>query len=415
MFRSINPRAASVRARLPPNIFTASPLHMRFNAQRHMGTALIKQAVRIRRPSIKPKNVVIKLIVAYACYEIYCRIILSPLSRIEASNHIPEEELQEEPMFLPFPGTTKELPSVPYKGTDPEFQEFIKISKDRKLVDKIRVDLVEFIRDSTTRSLVSLTTVGNEFKCRRSWLDIDFPGPPPTFVRSGIEISDDAVSWVTQPVDASLVYKIRNVLWPTALFHSSWSFMKVLATEEFRNIAGKFGVQIQTSPAQQSMDQVLARSPKLMKELNGRQKVAGDVQRPLIAKDGPPQQPVGDKAKEFGDAAAPGKPNVEDDLFHTVHKTFRDNHASFAKPIMAARLKYRNITKELKPTQNLRPRGSVKISGLVELESDKAYLVFDVTAAWDPKTRDFDTNSMHITCRRLQRKKPVPVLPSRLS
>lgn len=82
-------------------------------------------------------------IVAYVCYVSYSRIVLDPLERaaMEALESMPGEEIGEEdekPFFIPFPGTTKQLKPVPYKGSDPEWQEFIKFSKDQKLGQRVR-------------------------------------------------------------------------------------------------------------------------------------------------------------------------------------------------------------------------------------------------------------------------------------
>ncbi|KAB8304170.1 hypothetical protein EYC80_003589 [Monilinia laxa] len=413
MFRFIKPRAATIRTRLQPGASSLSPLPMRLNAQRYAGLGPNIQTVRFRKAPIKAKNVAITFIVTYVCFEIYSRLVLSPLDKAaeEASKHIPDEEFQEvePPLFIPFPGTTKQLPVIPYKGTDPEFQEFIRLSKDAKLLDKLRADLAEFMRNFASKTTVLRAIAGKSMKTRRVWLDIDFPStPPPSFERSGIEISDDAISWVTQPVDASTVYKIRNVLWPVALFHSSWSFVKVLAAEEFKNVAGIFGVQVPTSPAQQSMEQLL-RSQKLVKEMNGQQKVPGGIQGPLTTKDGPPQQPLGDKSKEMGDAASPGKPNLKEDILPALANSVKDIHSSFAKPIMAAKVKYVEMTKKLRPKQNLHPRGSIKVSGFVEIEAERAFLVFDVIAAWDPKKQDYDAESMSLVLRRVQKKRQHPI------
>ncbi|KAA8574749.1 hypothetical protein EYC84_003999 [Monilinia fructicola] len=332
------------------------------------------QTVRLRKAPVKAKNVAITFIVAYVCFEVYSRLVLSPLDKAaeEASKHIPDEEFQEEPTQ--------------------NFKSSSGSAKMPKLLDKLRADLAEFMRNFASKTTVLRAIAGRSMKTRRVWLDIDFPStPPPSFERSGLEISDDAISWVTQPVDASTVYKIRNVLWPVALFHSSWSFVKVLAAEEFKSIAGIFGVQVPTSPAQQSMEQLL-RSQKMIKEMNGQQKVPGGIQGPLTAKDGPPQQPLGDKSKELGgDAASPGKSNLKEDILPALANSVKDIHSSFAKPIMAAKIKYVEMTKKLRPKQNLHPRGSIKVSGFVEIEAERAFLVFDVIAAWDPKKQDYDT------------------------
>ena len=60
---------------------------------------------------------------------------------MEALKTIPEKELEEDeekPLFIPFPGTTKQLKSQPYRGSDPEWQEFIKFSKDQELAKSVR-------------------------------------------------------------------------------------------------------------------------------------------------------------------------------------------------------------------------------------------------------------------------------------
>jgi hypothetical protein len=62
-----------------------------------------------------------------------------------------------------------------------------------------------------------------------------------------------------------------------------------------------------------------------------------------------------------------------------------------------------------RPAPNYPPRGSILVSGLIELDSPKAWLVIDVTAAWDPKTKQYDPRSMYLGMRRLQMKKQAPL------
>lgn len=168
-------------------------------------------------------------------------------------------------------------------------------------------------------------------------------------------------------------------------------------------------MEVQTSPAQQSLEQMLARSQRMMKELKGQQKVPGGVQGPLDAKDEPSQQHLDDKSKEIRDITRPGKSTVIEEIFPALVNSIREIHAGFEKPIIAAKLKYAEANRKLRPTQNLHPRGSIMVSGFVELESDRAFLVFDVIAAWDPKKKDFDTESMQLKLRRMQRKKQRPI------
>ena len=91
---------------------------------------------------------------------IYSTVVLDPLERaaVDALQTLPAEELEDEvkPLFIPFPGTTKQLKPVPYRGSDPEWQEFVKFSKDKKLAQKVRgrcefVYVCKFSQFLTTR------------------------------------------------------------------------------------------------------------------------------------------------------------------------------------------------------------------------------------------------------------------------
>lgn len=71
----------------------------------------------------------------------YDQIVFEPLARAAMEN-LPEETdtegEEEKPFFIPFPGTTKQLQPQPYRGGDPEWQEFIKFSKDQTQAKRVR-------------------------------------------------------------------------------------------------------------------------------------------------------------------------------------------------------------------------------------------------------------------------------------
>lgn len=232
-------------------------------------------------------------------------------------------------------------------------------------------------------------------KLRRYWLDVDFPQhAPPEFERSGIEIGDDYITWGTQPVDSLTVFRLRQALWPSALIKSFWSFTKVMVVDDAKRIAGILGIR--SSPPPPSLEQMLARHQQLMK---GPQ---------IPSKDGPPQlpQPAGDAAKAIT-ATSPEKSTLtgkkENEM--EVSATAMAFHGHFFRAIMAFKAK---MAQTWRPAPNYPPRGSILVSGLVELDSPKAWLVFDVKAAWDPKTRSYDARSMHLQLRRMQLKKQGP-------
>lgn len=112
------------------------------------------QAVRVQRVRLfKARNffrtVTIGGGVTLVCWHLYTSAVISPLLRqidkLEASLSSKEkEELDKEmddvdnSIFIAFPFTTKQINSRPYTGSDPEWLQFGVISKDKRLMKKIR-------------------------------------------------------------------------------------------------------------------------------------------------------------------------------------------------------------------------------------------------------------------------------------
>jgi hypothetical protein len=79
------------------------------------------------------------------CYGLFSSVVLSPLVKIgeEFDKDLNEEERREldkqgESIFIPFPGTTKMVQPPPYNYNDPEWGEFVKISRDETLQKNLR-------------------------------------------------------------------------------------------------------------------------------------------------------------------------------------------------------------------------------------------------------------------------------------
>lgn len=202
------------------------------------------------------------------------------------------------------------------------------------------------------------------------------------------------------PVDSLTVFRIRQAFWPSALAQSFWSFTKVMVADDAKRIARMLGIR--TSPPPPSLEQILAKHQQLIKG-------------PSPTKDGPTKQPqaLGDATKAITNTNPPdpeksslmGKGSEELEVGPGT-RTAMAFHAHFFRAIMAFKLK---LQQTWKPAPNYPPRGSILVSGLVELDSPKAWLVFDVKAAWDPKTKSYDARSMNLQLRRMQMKKQGPL------
>jgi hypothetical protein len=72
-------------------------------------------------------------------YGVFTAVVLSPLDNLELDEETAKEiDEQGASIFIPFPGTIKQVQPLPYRGTDPEWQEYIKFSKDPALGKRIR-------------------------------------------------------------------------------------------------------------------------------------------------------------------------------------------------------------------------------------------------------------------------------------
>lgn len=163
-----------------------------------------------------------------------------------------------------------------------------------------------------------------------------------------------------------------------------------------KRVAGMLGINTTPPP---SLEQILARHQQIMKT-------------PTLSKDDSAVSTVNDPSKAIvkAPAAAPEKSSVmgedsEDMEPNAATQIAMALQAHFLRPIMAFKAK---MAQTWKPVKDYPPRGSILISGFVEVDAPKAWLVFDVKAAWDPKTREFDARSMILSLRRFQQKKQGP-------
>lgn len=203
------------------------------------------------------------------------------------------------------------------------------------------------------------------------------------------------------PVDSLTVHRIRQAFWPSALVLSSWSFAKTLFLDDTRRLAKFLGLQTNNSPP--SFETFINQHQQMMK-------------RPMPTKDGPPKAPQSlpdarkaiTKTPTLANSEPSGKVADASDESNELNKQGPGHqlYIHFFRAIMAFKL---TLQKTWRPAPEYPPRGSILASGLVELETPKAWLVFEVKAAWDPKIRQYDPRSMHIALRRLQMKKQGPL------
>ncbi|KAK4129835.1 hypothetical protein N657DRAFT_561734 [Parathielavia appendiculata] len=333
--------------------------------------------------------------------------------------------------FIAFPFTTKRQPPQPYSGSDPEWQEFIRIANNPKERRAIRSRLARIVLDSAMRHPAFVARLGKDIKIQQYWLDIDYPTrAPPVYERSGLLITDDAIAWATTTCDSWTVNVLNHFLWPKPLALGFWAFGTVAAKQTAHEIAkyfgfasDEFGSSQDTSqpkpsvPASTPSPPPLPSSPgpQIQKELQRMRQEA--TRRPEQVKDpgslsssagATPADPSTsrDKAISAADKPAPDQGNQQTP---EQKSSVEDLMRSFSNSEPWKKLK-ETFERTNRPPRPDPPRGSILVSGMVQLETPRAVVVFDVLAWYDPKTKSYAPGTVRITTRRWQPKQQLPLV-----
>jgi hypothetical protein len=152
-----------------------------------------------------------------------------------------DEFAEEDNTFIPMTWPTK-LPRTFYKGSDPEWQEFVKIAKDKPRHKKLQDELVAVVFNGAKVHPRVAMSVGKDLKVGRYWLEISFPdGPPQEYVRSGIEIGDDFIAWSPQKLSPENHFRMTRALWPKATFDGFYATATIYTGIQYRRLKQALG------------------------------------------------------------------------------------------------------------------------------------------------------------------------------
>lgn len=344
--------------------------------------------------------------VTFLCWNIYSSTVLSPLIRHverEYASLSPKErkELEEEmdetddSIFIAFPFTTNKVIPKPYLGSDPEWHQFIQISKDKDLQERIRVDLADHVKFNVER--LAMHRLGTNARLRRYWLDIDFPyRPAPTYEHSGVLVDDMGITWATEPVDSETVFRLRKILWPVAVAQSTWAFTTAMVAQHWAEVRRVMGYQ--PPPGTHT-------TPRSPIEAITQPKLPGNRRQ---TPDGTPDEPASNAVskttdpRQAGEPRSGGRTNFLKDSMSSQVDGVREMSSG---PFMEFR---KMLHRTWKPIRQHPPRGCIMVSGFVEIETTRGFVVADVVSHWNPKTQKFDSKSMQIQVRRIQMKVQAP-------
>ncbi|KAL8785585.1 MAG: hypothetical protein Q9195_008571 [Heterodermia aff. obscurata] len=328
----------------------------------------------------------------------------------EEDAEIPEE-MPEDALFIPL-WFARKKPKTFYKGTDPEWQSFIDFSKDRKRSQFIRsawdlssVVIFDELAGLIGRHMSSLkemqSKLGMPIETRKFWLDIDFPdGPPPEYERTGLEIADDYIALTTRPVDAIEVSRLQESLWPLPVAVSLWSSYSTLWSLQLARAKGLLGIKSgEQAPG--------ASTPKM---LDFQKLTEGDEDETSQSNANFDEGEETTNSESTPPPAPPSQAMSAADIskMSTAEQRLYKLGLRGAMQDLGAALHVfqHSLIRTWKMPKVPPERGSIIISGLVELVGSKATCVIDVRAAYHPKENRWV--GVGIGVRRMQAKKQSP-------
>jgi hypothetical protein len=192
-------RAFQLRQQIPIRrpVRSQPRIHSRYNSNRTSNHAPQNiQAVRFRSPVFSMKRFItlgIYIAMPYACWVYLTQSIEIQIEEVEVGSQNQHNEAQwevqegegeeddyadEDSTFIPMTWATK-LPRTFYKGSDPEWREFVKIAKDKPRHKKLQNELVALVLQAAKQHPRVAMSTGKDLKVGKYWLDITFPDAPP--------------------------------------------------------------------------------------------------------------------------------------------------------------------------------------------------------------------------------------------
>ncbi|KAK7967902.1 uncharacterized protein PG986_002179 [Apiospora aurea] len=399
-----------------PNILALGSRISKIKATGSEPQTIRLQRVKIRRRWFKPWHFIGGAMAYYVAYNVYTHLVsghigkllekqiasMSPQERKQLTKDMEEDD--SDPFTIPLPLTTKLVQPSPYKGTDPEWQMFIKVAKDKDLMENIKKSLADMARATLENHPQIKQRFGRNMTVRRHWLELHFPyRPPPTFERQVIEFGDDGIVLATEPVDSNVALKIKNVLWPTALALSTWAFTTELFKQNFQATARYFGWLRANRKHPMPRNKVPLASPKTQ-SVDGSETASSTTMSPSsTAGSSPPT------ATTSPDPSGPGPKAGADPDKKASAKDFygiRQMSDHTSGPWQTFKKKFGQTWK---PAGNLPPRGSIGVSGLVEVACPTATMTVEIWAFWDPQARKFDPKTIQMRLKPIRMKHQAPL------
>jgi hypothetical protein len=312
-----------------------------------------------------------------------------------------EEDDEEESIFIPM---TWAIPVAReyYRGSDPEWQEFIRIARDKPRHKKIQTDLAQMVYASSVKHPKVAALLGKDTKIGKYWLDISFPdGPPQEYERKGLEIGDGGIYWSAERISPEDQHRLKRALVPTAAATSLWASVSVFTGIQYRRMKQWMGIEgVNPSSPEERYRHAIEIMEKQQSRRNGNGGAAQKMQQPgLVGRDAttPTSATTSDAAatQQTSSSTSDAAPKTHPWLPMPSVKFSADSASNADIPIALSAFAT-TLRKQWNPKKQEPPRGTFVVQGLVEVKGQKGGMLFDVKSCYDPKQSKFVVVSAHL-------------------
>lgn len=303
-----------------------------------------------------------------------------------------DEFADEDSTFIPMTWATK-LPRSFYKGSDPEWQAFVKFAKDKPRQKKIQDELLQLVFAGLQHHPKIAMQAGKDLKIGRWWLEISFPdGPPQEYVRSGLEIGDDFIAWSPQKISPETYHRTTRALWPKATFEGFFATAMIFGGIQYRKLKQALGWEEANPFSVEERFKLALEMMEKQKSGRGGSSVSGKAQ---TSPDGSPGSLVSAASAANEAQSSPRASEERTPLplplpwqlsLPLPSSTDLINPVEFQ---IARHVFTQQLMKGWRPKKLEPPRGSFVVQGLMDVRGTKARVMFDVQACYDPKESKF--------------------------
>lgn len=237
--------------------------------------------------------------------------------------------------------------------------------------------------------------------------------------RPRISYEEDGIYLKEKEIDPLTVSRIRRALYPSIATRSLWSFATTLTKQNLDSAMQALGFGSEASSSEATTMQSFEKAQKTIDAAHQRLRGTTDP-KGQQAGPSPPQPPRPDQATEVNASSAvkstaagdnagaslpPGPSTAGEDEEKARRIYFpmldlKDPTSSF----------WRKLSSLWRPLYVPPPRGSFGVSGTIEFELPRAWIVMEVGAFFDPETDKFHRESLSFRVKNIQLKRQSPKL-----